>query len=425
MPRALIAGAGIGGLSVALALDSAGFDVAIFERMSELAEFGAGLQITPNATRILERLGALEPTLAAATEPTAIVIRNGRDDKILARLDISDARKRWGAPYIVVHRADLQRALADVAATRPHIELKLGLLVGGVAESADGVAFGLKRGAVAMRENGDVAIGADGLNSKVRERLGLGEPDDAMFSGRVAFRATAPASELDDRFSEPLVNLRLGPRAHLVHYPLRGGAIVNFVAVIESSWRGQRGDDPWDGEADRDALERAFADWSDEARELVADACRLARLAAETPAADRELRRRPHRAGGRRSPSDGSVPRPGRGAGDRRRRRAVAPSQRDARCRRGAGRLFARTRAARRPRAARSAGAGADLPLERRRGVGAQPHDAGAGVEASARPLRLALRGVIYFARSARAPKRVNASTAPPATSPQKAPPTP
>ena len=270
MPRALIAGAGIGGLSVALALDSAGFDVAIFERISELAEFGAGLQITPNATRILERLGALEPTLAAATEPTAIVIRNGRDDKILARLDISDARKRWGAPYIVVHRADLQRALADVAATRPHIELKLGLLVGGVAESADGVAFGLKRGAVAMRENGDVAIGADGLNSKVRERLGLGGPDDALFSGRVAFRATALASELDERFSEPLVNLRLGPRAHLVHYPLRGGAIVNFVAVIESNWRGQRGDDPWDGEADRDALERAFADWSDEARELIA-----------------------------------------------------------------------------------------------------------------------------------------------------------
>ena len=119
MPRALIAGAGIGGLSVALALDSAGFDVAVFERMSELAEFGAGLQITPNATRILERLGALEAALAAATEPTAIVIRNGRDDKILARLDISDARKRWGAPYLVVHRADLQRALADVAATRP------------------------------------------------------------------------------------------------------------------------------------------------------------------------------------------------------------------------------------------------------------------------------------------------------------------
>ncbi len=270
MPRALIAGAGIGGLSVALALDSAGFDVAIFERESELAEFGAGLQITPNATRILERLGALEPTLAAATEPTAIVIRNGRDDKILARLDISDARKRWGAPYIVVHRADLQRALADVAATRPHIELKLGLLVGGIAESADGVAFGLKRGALAMRENGDVAIGADGLNSKVRERLGLGGPDSALFSGRVAFRATAPANELAERFSEPLVNLRLGPRAHLVHYPLRGGAIVNFVAVIESDWRGQRGDDPWDGEADRDALERAFADWSDEARELIA-----------------------------------------------------------------------------------------------------------------------------------------------------------
>jgi salicylate hydroxylase len=127
----------------------------------------------------------------------------------------------------------------------------------------------LKRGALAMRENGDVAIGADGLNSKVRERLGLGGPDDALFSGRVAFRATALASSLAERFAEPLVNLRLGPRAHLVHYPLRRGSVVNFVAVIESNWRGE-GDDPWDGEADRDALERAFADWSDEARELIA-----------------------------------------------------------------------------------------------------------------------------------------------------------
>ena len=161
------------------------------------------------------------------------------------------------------------------------------MLVGGVAESPEGVAFGLKRGALALRENGDVAIGADGLNSKVRERLGLGGPDDALFSGRVAFRATAPASELAERFSEPLVNLSLGSRAHLVHYPLRGGRIVDFVAVIESDWRGKRGDDPWDGEADRDALERAFADWSDAARELIATPDEWRAWPLKAPAADR------------------------------------------------------------------------------------------------------------------------------------------
>ncbi|MGO9742369.1 MAG: FAD-dependent monooxygenase [Roseiarcus sp.] len=274
MPRALIAGAGIGGLAVALGLDSAGFDVSIFERFEALAEFGAGLQITPNATRILEGLGALDRVLEAATEPSAIMIRRGRDDRELARLDISNARERWRAPYLVIHRADLQRALADVAATRPHIELKLGHAVGGVAETPNGVAFGLKRGLISLRESGDVAIGADGLKSKVRERLGVGGPDDTEFSGRVAFRATLAASELSAVFAEPVVNLRLGPRAHLVHYPLRKGAEVNLVATIESGWRGKPGDDPWDGEADREALTRAFADWSREARDLIAKPAR-------------------------------------------------------------------------------------------------------------------------------------------------------
>ncbi len=272
MPRALIAGAGIGGLSAALALNQVGFDVAIFERTSALAEFGAGLQLTPNATRILERLGALEPVRALATEPRAIRIWRGRDNAELAALPVGEARKRWGAPYLVIHRADLQQALADLALARPNIDLRLGFEVAGVAETSDGVALGLKRGALSLRESGDVAIGADGLRSRLRERLGLGGPGDSIFSGRVAFRATVPADRLPQRFTAPEVHLRIGPGAHLVHYPLRRGSIVNFVASIESAWRGDHNDDPWDGIADLPALKRAFHEWSRETRDLIASA---------------------------------------------------------------------------------------------------------------------------------------------------------
>jgi salicylate hydroxylase len=270
--RALIAGAGIGGLSAALALSQNSFDVTIFERAPALEEFGAGLQLTPNATRILYRLSILEPIRALATEPSVIRLLRGRDDVELARLEIAEAAKRWGAPYLVIHRADLQRALTDALAARANVELRLGIEVGGIGETLNGVAIGLKRGALSLRETGDVAIGADGLRSRMRERLGLGAADAAIFSGRVAFRATVPAASVAPGWLAPEVTLRLGSGAHLVHYPLRGASLVNLVAVIESGWRGEKGGSPWDGEADRSALDRAFAGWSRETRSLLAGA---------------------------------------------------------------------------------------------------------------------------------------------------------
>jgi salicylate hydroxylase len=272
VPRALIAGAGIGGLTAALALSQVPFDVVIFERTPALEEFGAGLQLTPNATRILGPLGVLDAVRALATEPRAIRLLRGRDDAELARLEIADAAKRWGAPYLVIHRADLQRALADAVARRANVDLRLGVEVGGVGEEADAVAMGVKRGALSLHETGDVAIGADGLRSRLRERLGLGAVDGAIYSGRVAFRATVPATSVAARWSAPEVTLRLGAGAHLVQYPLRGASLVNLVAVIVSGWRGEKGDSPWDGEADRPALERVFAGWSRETRALLAAA---------------------------------------------------------------------------------------------------------------------------------------------------------
>ena len=270
--RALIAGAGIGGLTAALALARAGFEVALFERTAVLEEFGAGIQLTPNATRILAGLGALEAVQSRALAPLSIRILRGRDGARLARLPLRTAEARWGAPYLVVHRADLQRALVERIARQPNVTLTTGIEVGGLASDANGVTLGVKRGLLGLKERGDFLIGADGLRSIVRERLGLGARNEAAFSGRVAFRAQIDSGLAPAPMCEPEVTLRLGAKAHLVHYPLRNGAVINIVAVIESGWRAKKGDDPWDGEADRASLERAFAPWAPEARALIAAA---------------------------------------------------------------------------------------------------------------------------------------------------------
>jgi salicylate hydroxylase len=267
--RALIAGAGIGGLTAAIALARIGFDVAVFERAERLAEVGAGLQLTPNATRVLDKLDLLAPLARRAMAPRAIRILRGHDGGEIVSLPLN-ARERWGAPYFVLMRADLQRALLERAAAEPRIKLSLGGEAAGCAEEETGVVLGLKRGSVMLAERGGVLIGADGLKSAIRERLGLGDREAARFSGRVAFRATIPAQDAWASARAPEVCLRLGARAHLVHYPVAGGAMINLVAVIEAGWRVRPGEDPWDGEADRAALQAAFAHWSKDARALIA-----------------------------------------------------------------------------------------------------------------------------------------------------------
>ncbi len=270
--RAIISGAGIGGLATALALSQAGFDVTLYEQADALEEFGAGLQLTPNAARILARLGALDRVRAVSTIPDGISALRGADDAVLIRMALDDAERRWGAPYLALHRADLQRALADAAEDRSNVRLLLGSTVAGAAADGDRVIVGLKRGAATVQDRADLLVGADGLRSRIRERLGLGDAGKAAFTGRVAFRATVDSSLVDSRWTRPEVFLRLGPNAHLVHYSLRGGSVVNLVAVIEARWRSADNDHPWDGEADRPALERAFARWSRSTQKLLATA---------------------------------------------------------------------------------------------------------------------------------------------------------
>ena len=269
LTRALIAGAGIAGLTLALALARRNIDSLVFERAAKLEAFGAGLQLSPNATRALARLGLLDAVAPHAVAPARIRVLRGRDEAELSRLDLSGAQARWGAPYLTIHRADLAAALAKACAAEPRIEIRTGHELVGFGADAAKVRVALRRGLVSLSEDGDLLIGADGLRSKVREKLVAAPADAPAFAGRIAFRATLPASA-PGADAAPVVTLRLGRRAHLVQYSLRGGADVNLVAVIEAGWRGAPPSHPWDGEADRPALDLAFRDWSRPARALIA-----------------------------------------------------------------------------------------------------------------------------------------------------------
>lgn len=255
-----------------MALSSAGLDVTIYERSDSLEEFGAGLQLTPNATRVLSRLGALQAVRAAATSPSAICVVRGSDDHVLTRMPLENAEHRWGAPYLTIHRADLQRTLAEAVFRQRNVELKLGSTVLEAANHGDQVVVGLECGLATSQDSADLLIAADGLRSRLRERSRLRHADELLFTGWIAFRTAVNSNLVDPRWRGDEVCLRIGPNAHLVHYPLRAKSVLNIVAVIKSVWRGTTDDRPWDGAADSKTLDRAFDRWSKTTRELLAAA---------------------------------------------------------------------------------------------------------------------------------------------------------
>lgn len=276
--HAIIAGAGVGGLTAALALSQAGARVTLLERAPALDEIGAGLQLSPNASRILQGLGVLNALLPYALAPEALRVRRGRDGADLLRMPLGAvADVRWGARHLVAHRADLQRVLAAQCAADPNITLRTGVEALGFAVIPGGVQVGARAtdaGEERIRIDGDILIGADGLRSAIRAQLGLGAADRPVYSGRTAWRALIPGAEAPASALRLETNLWLGPRAHLVHYPLRGGALVNLVAIVEDDWRGEATPDIWrqSGEPDTARLRAGFAGWRSEARDLIREA---------------------------------------------------------------------------------------------------------------------------------------------------------
>jgi salicylate hydroxylase len=251
----LIAGAGIGGLTAALALTQSrrGHRVDVLEQAVEFAEIGAGVQLGPNATRRLRGLGLGAELDEIAAWPSALVVRSAGDGSELARLLLGDTlRERYGAPYQCVHRADLHAMLVAAVRDRENVELWADAHVNDVHAGDDTVCaatFG------ARAWEGDGLVGADGLWSKVRSEV---DPhgDAPRATGHTAWRGLVDQSVLRPAQRRRNVEVWLGPKLHAVAYPVRGGRCLNVVVLAEASPAGDA--DDWDQASSLGALHQAI-----------------------------------------------------------------------------------------------------------------------------------------------------------------------
>ncbi len=230
----VVAGGGIGGLTLALALAQRGFRVAILEQAAQLEEIGAGIQLSPNATRVLTDLGLVERLRGHAVSPQAVRVVRAHNAREITRIPLADAERRFGAPYWVLRRGDLQSALVGAVREHPDIALELGARVETFATHANGVTVKAMRGRTSVDAQGIAFVGADGLWSTVRG--GLGDAAAPRFARRVAWRALVPAEMAPPAMRELVVTLWLGPNGHIVHYPVQAGAAINVVAIAKDNW---------------------------------------------------------------------------------------------------------------------------------------------------------------------------------------------
>lgn len=259
--RVLIVGGGIGGLSAAIALAKRGIDSTLLERTHFAEESGAGIQLGPNATRALRELSALAAIEADAFRPESLCVYDALSGRQLAGMPLGRVmEERYGAPYLTLHRADLHAGLLASCQSHDAVELRQGFDATEIEALDDGVAA---RSAQGVEIDGSCLIAADGLWSSVRRLIA---PHAKLhFAGATAWRALLLRHGLASPFDAPNVGLWLGPRAHLVHYPVRGGRELNVVAVVEGGDARQG----WNRQAQAADLLSVFNGWASPARELL------------------------------------------------------------------------------------------------------------------------------------------------------------
>jgi salicylate hydroxylase len=248
-PDVIVVGGGIGGLSAAFALTRRGLKVRVLERSGTFGEVGAGLQLAPNCTRILDEYGLLAEATELGVLPRNMVMKDAIDGRLLTSLDLADLNRRYGSPYLVIHRSDLH-GLFLRACRRAGVDLRTRAHVTEYDTTGPGAKVTLADGA---EHTASLVIAADGLHSNARAALVGDEPVNSAY---VAYRGAVPIEKVrENNISETDVVVYVGPRCHFVQYPLRGGEMFNQVAVFESA-KARAGEEDW---GTPDELDAAFA----------------------------------------------------------------------------------------------------------------------------------------------------------------------
>jgi salicylate hydroxylase len=251
LEQVVVAGGGIGGLAAALACARQGVPVQLLERAAQLSEVGAGIQIGPNVTRILQAWGLGDALAQVAAFPQRLQARDAQTGQVLGSLRLGDrAQALYGAPYATIHRADLQ-AMLYTAVQATGVDVRLGQTVHGWRETADGLQVNTADGPSVQA---DALIGADGVWSAVRQQLLDDGP--ARFTGHLAYRALVAQADLPAHLRTDEVTVWMGPRLHVVHYPVRGGQWLNLIAIVHGDKPAQA--DAWDATGHAQALMQAM-----------------------------------------------------------------------------------------------------------------------------------------------------------------------
>ncbi len=253
----LIAGGGIGGLGTALACARAGVQVDLLEQAAQFSEVGAGIQLGPNAVRVLHDWGLADALQAVAAFPDRIRVRDAHDGHTLGELPLGEhAAQRYGQPYATIHRADAHQLLLTAVQSQGNVHLHLNERARSVHESADGVRVRTEAG---HDHEAQALVGSDGLWSVVRKHVmggpaGLDTPP--RFSGHLAYRGLVDWADVPANLRTQTVTAWLGPRLHAVHYPVCGGRKFNVVAVVHG--RQTANPQSWSHDANRADLLQAM-----------------------------------------------------------------------------------------------------------------------------------------------------------------------
>ena len=256
----LVAGGGIGGLAVALALTRGGFGVKVLEQVAQLGEIGAGIQLGPNAFAAFDALGVGEKARARAVYTDEMVMHDALDETLVGRIPTGEAfRQRFGNPYAVIHRADVHKSLLEGVQESGRVELLTSTAVTHVDQEDAGVTVHDAGGGT---HRGIALIGADGVKSAVRRQY---VDDEARVSGHVVYRAVVDRKDFPQDLQWNAAAIWVGPDCHLVHYPLRGGEQYNVVVTFHS-----REKEEWSvREGSREEVQEYFAGICPRARQLI------------------------------------------------------------------------------------------------------------------------------------------------------------